>query len=166
MKRRRPDPIAEVFVSESKVLRLVARDLHVPHRQHADFIHDVLVIALDCLARGMFVVPSNPDELRPHVRGYLRTIAWRFWRDTRDRLSVDRELREPVEPFDPMPRFEARSELRALDLSPTALAFWQLIAHEESVPRVARRLNLPAGTVYTRVRLLRKDAVAARRRLK
>jgi hypothetical protein len=62
--------------------------------------------------------------------------------------------------------FEARSDLRALDLSPVAIAFFSAIAYEGNVFRAAERMGWPVGTAYARRTALRQDALRALRRIR
>jgi hypothetical protein len=59
-----------------------------------------------------------------------------------------------------------RRQSSALDLSPTALAFFQALAFYRSVPLAAARMKWPQGTAYTRLHALRRDALAALRRIR
>ena len=164
MKRRALHPIAVMVAEERSVVLVVAAEQHVPDAE--DLVHDAALALLRQIARGRFVLRGDERAMRATIRAYLVTTARRIvWQRARH-AHVERCAREPLDAYDPRDRFEARSELRALDLSPTALATFQIVAFEGTTARAARRLRLRPGTLYTRLRALREDARAARRRLK
>ena len=163
MKRRAVHPIAVMVAEERGVVLVVAAEQRVPDAE--DLVHDAVIALLRQIARGTFVLHGDEHGMRATIRAYLVVTARRLaWRQLR-RASLERGA-EPPDAYDPLPRFEARSELRALDLSPTALATFQIVAFEGTTARAARRLRLRPATLYTRLRALRADARAARRRLK
>ena len=134
---KRPDPIAALFTEERNVVLSVAAEQRLPSQDHGDLMNSTLVAVLSHVARGRFVMLDDAEAMRATVRAYLCTTARRIVWEHRHRERMERDAREPLMSFDPMPRFEARSDLRALDLSPVAVAFFQAIVHEGSV--LARR---------------------------
>jgi DNA-directed RNA polymerase specialized sigma24 family protein len=164
VKRRAVHPIAVMVAEERGVVLLVAAEQGVSDAE--DLVHDAVIALLRQVARGTFVLRGDEHGMRATIRAYLVTTARRLaWRQLR-RASLERGADEPPDAYDPLPTFEARSELRALDLSPTALATFQIVAFEGTTACAARRLGLRPATLYTRLRALRADARAARRRLK
>jgi hypothetical protein len=132
----------------------------------ADKVDSAIAAVLATVARVRFVEVADAAEQRAMVRAYLRTVARRIAWEQIHRARLERAAREPAEHYDPLPMFEARSTLRALDLSPTALAFFQALTFYGSVPLAAARMGWPQGTGYTRRNALRRDALAALRRVR
>lgn len=157
-----PDPMTELVVAERGVVLAVAVQEKVAWDDREDLVHDVLVLVLRLVTRGTFVTPEGKADMRAVVRSYLATTARRLvWRESA-RSQREELVREPMEPaFDPMPRFEARSELRALDLPPVSAAFVAAIAVEGNVLQAAMRLGWRQGTAYSRLVALRQDVRAA-----
>lgn len=157
-----PDPMTELVVAERGVVLAVAVEQKVAQGDREDLVHDVLVLVLRLVARGTFVTPEGKGDMRAVVRSYLATTARRLvWRESARSLR-EQVGREPMEPtFDPTPRFEARSELRALDLPPVSAAFVAAIASEGNVLQAATRLGWRQGTAYSRLVALRRDVRAA-----
>lgn len=165
MKRRRLDPnIAELLVEERDAILTVARRL--PRALRADLVQEVLAEALDAAARGTFQALGVEAEMRASIRAYLRTIARRLVRERRLLARVEVQFIDALEPYDPLPMFEARSDLAALDLSPVAIAFFAAVAFEGNVFRAAARMGWPVGTAYSRRAALRRDALVALRRIR
>lgn len=151
-----------MVAEERGVVVAVAVEQRVPDVD--DLTQSAVLAVLRQVARGTFVPRGDEAGVRATIRAYLvttaRRLAWEGWR----RAHVERDGRLPLDICDPRPRFEARSELRALDLSPVAVAFFQAIVHEGNVRRAALRLGWRPSSAYARRDALRQDALAALRR--
>lgn len=164
MKRRAVNPLAVMVAEERGVVLAVAVEQRVPDVD--DLTQSAVLAVLRQVARGSFAPIGDDAGVRATIRAYLvttaRRLAWERWR----RAHVERVTREPLEPCDPRPRFEARSELRALDLPPVAVAFFQAIVHEGNVRKAALRLGWRPSSAYARRDALRQDALAALHRIR
>jgi hypothetical protein len=160
------DPIAALFVQERNVVLSVVAEQHVPHQDAGDLVNSTLVAVLSHVARGRFVPLDDAQDMRAVVRAYLCTTARRIVWEQRHRERMERDAREPHPTYDPTPMFEARSDLRALDLPPVAAAFFQAIVHEGHVYGAAKKLGWRTTTAYARRDVLRQDALAALRRIR
>ncbi len=144
------------------------RRLGVPSRDLPDVTHDVFVTVFRRL--------PTYDAARP-LRPWLFGVAFRVASDHR---ALARHAREQVtdraDPTDDSPdaeqrlrdheeRLLVREALDALDLDRRAV----LIAHdidEQPIAEMARALDLPPPTLYSRLRTAREQFVAALRRLR
>lgn len=144
------------------------RRLGVPPRDLPDVTHDVFVTVFRRL--------STYDPARP-LRPWLFGVALRVASDHRALARNARErLDDRDEPVDDAPDAEqhlrdhqerrlVREALDALDLDRRAV----LVAHDidgQPVAEMARALDLPPPTLYSRLRTAREQFVAALRRLR
>lgn len=144
----------------------VVRRLGVPDRDLADAAHDVFVVVYRRLSS---YDPSRP--LRPWLFGIAcRVVAGRrrASRDgLRDALDPETVRSDLPGPEDQLAQDQQRALVHALldELSPERRAV--LVAHELDelpMPALARELDVPVKTLYSRLRAAREDFVAALRR--
>jgi RNA polymerase sigma-70 factor, ECF subfamily len=158
-----PVDFRTLFQQQFSYVWSVLRRLGVRESDAEDLAHEVFLIVFKKLSE---YEPSRP--LRP----WLFAFAFRVASDHRRRAHHRREVRDAdANPIDPAPRPDAQAAasedrsllaeaLAELDLERRAV----LVMHEwdgESIPDVARALEIPLNTAYSRLRLAREDLAAA-----
>lgn len=156
-----------VYRSEAAPVWSYLRRLGIPGRNLEDLVHDVFVVAYRQLPQF--------DTSRP-LRPWLFGIAFRVASDHRRRAQNQREvLKDEIHVAADGPGGEAalmrrqrqHLVLTALDsLTLTHRAVFVLHEIEGySIPEIARMLDLPPNTLYSRLRRAREQFVGAVRRL-
>lgn len=155
-----------LYAQEFDFVWNVARRLGVPERDLADAAHDVFVVVYRKLSS---YDPSRP--LRPWLFGIAcRVVAGRRRKSrdgVRDALDPEAVRSELPGPDALLQQDQERALVHALlaELSPERRAV--LVAHELDelpMPALARELDVPVKTLYSRLYAAREDFVAAMRR--
>ena len=156
-----------LFASEFGYVFHTLRRLGIPERDLPDVTHDVF------LQVHRHVHQYDPERpVRAWLFGFAFRIASRYRRLSRNRREM---LEQAPELADPEPSAQERIEHhQALDLAHQALEGLEIqrravfILHEldgYSIPEVARTLEVPVNTAYSRLRLARQDFSRIARRL-
>ena len=156
---------AAAYDAEFEAVWLYLRRLGVPEADVEDAVHDVFVVAH---RRYGTYDPSRP--LRPWLLGIAFRIAAQWRRRHRLEVTVaDPEPERPDEtrtPDELVASQQVRSRLQAalsqLDIHQRAV----VVMHDLDgipVPEIARSLEVPLNTVYSRLRLGRAKVTAALR---
>jgi len=163
-----PPDFHAVFREHSGYVWNSLRRLGVRDADLEDITHDVLLTVFRRLAE---YDPSRP--IRPWLFGIAVRVASRYRQLARHRREVyDRD----VEPVDQTPAADHRLESReasalviealgALDLDRRAV----FVLHDidgTAMPEIARSLDVPLNTAYSRLRLARADFKAAVTRIR
>jgi RNA polymerase sigma-70 factor (ECF subfamily) len=160
------DAIASAYDEHAPVIFRVLRRFGVPDTALDDAVQDVFLVA--CRRYAEF-------EGRSSTRTWLYGIARRVARD--HRRSRQRGLRETSEieklrtTRDPASITESAEAARLLDcalegMSETLREVYVLLELEElSAPEIARLIDVPLNTVYSRVRLARQHVQTFMREL-
>ena len=152
-----------IYQSEVSFIWYHLRRLGVPDRDLKDKVHDVFVVLY---RRWDALDPSRP--VRPWLMGIAHNVALEYHRKAcNSREIIGRDV-QPVEQ-DPGPevslfRQEARETVhRALQrLKPEHRAvFVQHDIEGLTAPQIARATNMPVNTIYSRLRLARRQFVKA-----
>jgi len=159
--------LADLFKDHFEYMWHSLRRLGVNERDLEDVVHDVSVTINPRL--GTYD-PTRP--LRPWLFAFACRAASDYRRQARHRVALTDDpeaLRDPAPAVDEL--VASREELDlvaraldALDLDRRAV----FILHEidgVSIPDVARALEIPTNTAYSRLRLAREDFGAAVRRM-
>ncbi len=163
-----PFDLGDVYAREFDWVWHTLRRLGVAPRNLPDVTHDVFVVVHQ---RAHTFDPSRP--LRPWLFGVAYRVA-------RDHLALGRNRRESVddaiEVTDPSPPQDQRvAESQARELVMVALQHLDLdrrvvfILHdieEQPMPEIAAALDVPAKTLYARLKVAREQFTAAVRRLR
>jgi RNA polymerase sigma-70 factor, ECF subfamily len=158
----------QLFDTELAYVWHTLRRLGVRERDLEDVTHDVFL----AVHRKLHTF----DGTRP-MRPWLFGFAYRFAADYRKLARHRREVLELTpEARDPSPSALDRAELgETLDVARRALDTLSLerravfVLHELDecpMPEVARALDVPLNTAYSRLRLAREDLASAIRRLR
>jgi RNA polymerase sigma-70 factor (ECF subfamily) len=162
-----PD-IGEIFDEHFDYVWNALRRLGVRDGEREDLAHEVF---LKVYARLADYDTARP--MRPWLFGFAYRVAADHLRLARHRVEV---FGARVEPVDPVCLADRRIEmgqdgalveaaLDCLDVDRRAV----LVMHEVeelSVPAIARTLDIPVNTAYSRLRLAREDLAAAVTRLR
>lgn len=152
--------LARLYRDERRFLLGLVGQLGVPAQDREDCVHDVVVRLAQLAGR---YDPARP--LRPWLAAVARRVVWERGRARRE-LALDAALdaKAPSNPERELCIGRALGRLRGVSatLSPERRAVW--LAHELgdlSAPELADALGVPLNTVYSRLRLARRDVCAA-----
>jgi RNA polymerase sigma-70 factor (ECF subfamily) len=159
--------VAGVFAREGDYVYMTLRRLGVPPPELEDGVHDVFV-AVHKHRRAY----DSARPLRPWLFAFAVRVAANYRRSVRRRRESGAPLFEHA---DERPRADALLEsaarrdllLRALHTLPDERRA-VLVLHDLDgipMPEVARALEIPLNTAYSRLRLARQDITTAVRRL-
>lgn len=148
-----------IVLGERDFIRALAVKLGVGSNDMADAVQGVLVQAWLLLRANRFLVP--PDvEPRDALRMWLVAITRRVARGIRrkQRTDVDALDEGTAGAVSPFAQLEARETLRILTyrLNREEEALLVALASGVNLCDLAARMGVPAGTVHTRVRKLRR----------
>jgi DNA-directed RNA polymerase specialized sigma24 family protein len=146
MSARRSDALTAAILAASDAAQAGARAMRVPERDVEDVVQETMLATWRRAQRGDF--PADREALRTYLFVVARNVAMDMWRQL-GRVELPGALPEPA--VDPLPRLEARAELRALPRPAYLRAIFECLAAGESL----RDVGLPRGTVATRLRRLR-----------
>lgn len=154
----RREAFATLYVAHRAFVKRLARRAGVRHADQADIVQRVFVALAEAIARGFDVTPP----LEPWLKVTTLRIA-RGHLPLPEQLSADGRLevidRSP-NPEEVMAALELR---RALDevlgeLAPERRSVLVMSDLDDmTMPEIARRLQIPTDTGYTRLRLARRD---------
>lgn len=167
LQRSRVPAVVRVVLQERRAAWGELNRQRIPHDEREDLVQETLLRMVRRILRGgPFLVHEDEEEQRKKVRNYLRRIAQRLayrWHLRATLARVAAEIATATRPTftDPTVGFEARSELRALDIPEDMVPLLVAVGELGSVSAVALALGMRAATVYTRLRNLRRDLRAA-----
>lgn len=165
-------PLMLLVLQEQGAVRDELRRRRVPQQEQADLVQEALLVMVRRIVCGpMFVVYEDEREQRQKVRGYLRGIAERLARRWHARTMLVRMATEAASATmpaftDPTARFEARSDVRGLDIPEPMVPLLVAIVELGNVSAAARAAGMRSPTAHTRMRHLRRDLRAAEQRRK
>jgi RNA polymerase sigma-70 factor, ECF subfamily len=158
LKRGDPEAVGALYMlHDQDVLRWVVR-LGGPDLDHADVAHEVFVVAIRA-ARSF----RGDARLRTWLFGLTRRVV----ANARRRAAIRRFVGLEVEPADPQMGADGLSDRRrvqrCLERLPTDQREVLVLSDLEgyTAPEVAELLQIPAGTVYSRLHGARKAFAAA-----
>ena len=172
-----PVDVAQGLEQYRRLAESVVRRCGVPRREAPDVVQELLIRLLPRWSGGQGCAPDKPRE---YVIGAARTEAKRYHRERRVRaevlrpndaipmLLVQSTCEQTPEPTaeDVMILAEMRAELASelalhvLEAATTAerwSTFRAYVLEDLPAARIAEREGLPIGTIYTRIRLARRD---------
>ena len=147
---RRPDAITAAILAEADAARLGALAMRVPERDVEDVVQDTLLAVWRRSQRGD--LSTERGALRVFLYVTAKNAAVARWR-TISRVDLPGVLPEPA--VDPLARLEARDELRALPRPAYLRAIVECLAAGSTFHAMADVLDIPPGTLATRLRRLR-----------
>ena len=158
-----PPPFEEVFRTHFAYIWTLLRRLGVAQRDLEDVAHEVFIQAL----RGLSEYDAN-RPLRPWLFGITLNAASNYRRLARHRLELVERLPEVGSGVaDAEGQLMLAQERALLEEALLRLPLERraiLILHEiegHAVPEVARIVDIPLNTAYSRLRLARKDFAKA-----
>jgi RNA polymerase sigma-70 factor, ECF subfamily len=145
--------LADIYLAEFPYIRSCLRRFGTPVSDEVDLVHEVFARMVTSLPVGFD--PTRP--LRPWIMGIAFRVVREFGRTTARRDPAD--LGGPLEPLQPdeiLEREEVMSAVRSAiaRIHPTRRAIFELKhLNEMAIPEIARHLQLPLNTTYSRLRI-------------
>ena len=163
-------PTATDVLHEAPAIRRAALRRGVPARDVDDVIQEVVLAALVAISQNVF----RPDPRIPPRVALLSWLRGITWRCSVRLMSLARVRLEVITKSGRLP--ELQGEISARDdpallilsllrkLKPERRAVLERVALGDGMPEIARELGIPVATGWTRLRLGRRDLLAALRR--
>ena len=161
------EAIASAYDEHAPVIFRVLRRFGVPDAAVDDAVQDVFLVA--CRRYAEF---EGRSSTRTWLYGIARRVARDYRRDRQRELRASSDVDRLHASRDPASISESAEAARLLDcalegMSETLREVYVLLELEElSAPEIARLMDLPLNTVYSRVRLARQHVQTFMRELR